>query len=403
MADRQISSILRQGQSTVSSENIPLVDMDTQHADRVSPEKRRGTWSQGHNFGLRCCALSVAIVLLFNVITTIIVASKYYSDSGIAVFHQGDCTATKRLTVGLHLLINILGTILLGASNYCMQCVSAPTRSDIDKAHRQSIWMDIGIPSIRNLERISRSRKAIWSLLFISSLPLHLTYNSVIFPSTSIAYHDIFVVTREFLGSSVPVGEKTLRGGELTDSSKKKLTHLRDVKDSLKDMVNNDCRNILNQPVDSTWANILVVSSYENTSTPVVDFVPGSYNGFAADVSLGSNQFLCASDDLQYCNEAEKAAAQGGCVWVAEGVKELGGCTPISHCSATEANQHCSLSFSIPIMVVVIICNIIKLGSMTVLIWKMDSSPLVTLGDAISSFLDNPGKHAIAFLYTTRP
>ncbi|KAF0316724.1 hypothetical protein GQ607_016066 [Colletotrichum asianum] len=78
------------------------------------------------------------------------------------------------LNTGIHVVINILSIILLAGSNYCMQCLIAPTRPEIDEAHSSQCWLDIGVPSIRNFWSIGRKRKAIWILLSASSLPLHL-------------------------------------------------------------------------------------------------------------------------------------------------------------------------------------------------------------------------------------
>ena len=43
-------------------------------------------------------------------------------------------------------------------------------------------------------------------------------------------------------------------------------------------------------------------------------------------------------------------------------------------------------------MIVVIVCNFIKMSCMAWIAWKQDSEPLVTLGDAIASFLTTPDK-----------
>jgi hypothetical protein len=92
------------------------------------------------------------------------------------VLFDGDCDRVKRLNTGLHLGINILSTILLAGSNYTMQCLSAPTRSEIDSAHNRKpgVYLDIGVPGIRNLGYISRRRVILWVALGLSSLPLHL-------------------------------------------------------------------------------------------------------------------------------------------------------------------------------------------------------------------------------------
>jgi hypothetical protein len=71
-------------------------------------------------------------------------------------------------------MINILSSALLGGSNYCMQRLMAPTRSDIDRAHVQGNWLEIGIPSVRNITAISTGKRTLWFLLAVTSIPLHL-------------------------------------------------------------------------------------------------------------------------------------------------------------------------------------------------------------------------------------
>lgn len=74
----------------------------------------------------------------------------------------------------MHIIINILSTALLAASNYVMQCLSAPTRPDVNEAHTQRKWVDIGTFSIRNFGIMDTKRKFLWVLLFISSFPIHM-------------------------------------------------------------------------------------------------------------------------------------------------------------------------------------------------------------------------------------
>jgi hypothetical protein len=96
--------------------------------------------------------------------------------NGVGVLsEETSCAQAKTINTGVHVLINVLSTILLAGSNYCMQCLSAPTREQIDEAHRQSRWVDVGVPSIRNLfYTASRGNLILWLLLCFSSLPLHL-------------------------------------------------------------------------------------------------------------------------------------------------------------------------------------------------------------------------------------
>lgn len=93
---------------------------------------------------------------------------------GIATTFTGSCKTAKRIKLWSHLGINVLGTLLLAASNSCMQCLVAPTRKEVDRAHVKRRWLDIGPHTCRNLGSIGKARLLLWMLLALSSLPLHL-------------------------------------------------------------------------------------------------------------------------------------------------------------------------------------------------------------------------------------
>jgi hypothetical protein len=124
--------------------------------------------------------LLACVVLLINTGFLVWTIHSRGISGGVGVLYEASCEATKRANIGVHLVINILSSALLGASNYCMQCLSAPTRSEVDKAHHTGNWLDIGIPSLRNVVSSSfgTRKKVCWWLLAISSLPLHLWYVS---------------------------------------------------------------------------------------------------------------------------------------------------------------------------------------------------------------------------------
>lgn len=77
------------------------------------------------------------------------------------------------LVIGLHLLINILSTTILSSSNYCAQFLGALRREDVDRAHFRGSWLDIGIPSVRNIRALGFKRKLLWGILFITTIPVH--------------------------------------------------------------------------------------------------------------------------------------------------------------------------------------------------------------------------------------
>ena len=119
-----------------------------------------------------CCVISV-VIFLINLSCTIVFKAKWGSDGDINNIYQGDCRKAEKISTGLHVVINLLSTLLLGASNLCMQLLAAPRRSEVDRAHRKFVWLHIGVPSLRNLRHIGWERLLICAILGISSIPLH--------------------------------------------------------------------------------------------------------------------------------------------------------------------------------------------------------------------------------------
>jgi hypothetical protein len=142
---------------------------------------------------------SSATVLLANLVTLIVLMAKFKPNRGVVSMLEGDCSLVKRLDIVAHVFINILGTALLGASNLCMQLLAAPTRKEVNKAHGKGKWLDIGVPSIRNLSSIHRSRLIMWLVLGCSSIPVHFIYNSVMSASIPQYGYAAAVVSESFL------------------------------------------------------------------------------------------------------------------------------------------------------------------------------------------------------------
>jgi hypothetical protein len=146
---------------------------------RASIISQHQTWTQKHlrgwRFGILSGSILAFLVLCINASATIYGGiDSEENDDGRKVLYQGDCEEVRQINWGLHLMINVLSTLLLSASNYGMQCLSAPTRKEIDVAHSNRKWLDIGVLSIRNIKNISGMRAWLWLLLGASSLPLHL-------------------------------------------------------------------------------------------------------------------------------------------------------------------------------------------------------------------------------------
>lgn len=62
----------------------------------------------------------------------------------------------------------------------------------------------------------------------------------------------------------------------------------------------------------------------------------------------------------------------------------------VSHCMTKDADQHCQFYFSLPICLTVIACNIVKVSCMCMAARTRRREVLLTVGDSLSSFLENP-------------
>lgn len=159
---------------------------------RLRDSQRKGQL-QGWRFGVVCCISASFAVLTLNSVLAIVAYIKLPRHQGLPTIYEGSCDVVSTCSVIIHAVINILGSVLLGASNYTMQCLAAPTRTDLDRAHAKGNWLDIGVPSVRNLAfHIPWKRMLLWWLLALSSLPVHLFYNSVVFKTVSASNYGMF-------------------------------------------------------------------------------------------------------------------------------------------------------------------------------------------------------------------
>lgn len=136
-------------------------------ADPGDPRAQK--WLSQRGVVLNIAVIIGIVIFLINLIGTIVLMNRF----GSADIFRGDCQTASRLSTAFHVLINILSSLLLSASNFSMQLLVAPTRNEVDRAHNNFTWLDIGVPSLRNLRYIARRKRLAWWILGISSLPLH--------------------------------------------------------------------------------------------------------------------------------------------------------------------------------------------------------------------------------------
>lgn len=122
---------------------------------------------------LRAFTFSLA-ALLVNVSIFLWLFFRFRTEAGIGLLRTSNCREVSAMQTAIKIGLNVISTLILGASTYAMQGTTSPTRDDVDIAHKKGKWLEIGTQSWRNLFYVSRKHAAIWGVLAFASLPLHL-------------------------------------------------------------------------------------------------------------------------------------------------------------------------------------------------------------------------------------
>lgn len=162
---------------------------------------RRRSFQKGWRAGVAASAIMTTVILIINLTLTVWASLSFEIVDGIGNAYVGECSIVNTWSTVLHIFINVLSSAMLSASNYTMQCLTAPTRKECDTAHAHQRWLDIGVPSLRNLCRIRWSRRIAWSILALSGIPIHLLYNSAVFKQldNNSETHNAVIISPPFL------------------------------------------------------------------------------------------------------------------------------------------------------------------------------------------------------------
>jgi len=173
------------GSKCPPTESLTLDSELAQEQSNTFSSVWKPVWYTGWHTGVLACAASAVVVLFINVGLTIYATTnpRHEMEGNIGTLYSGSCDKSKIIGRWLHLGINALSTLLLSGSNYTQQCLAAPTRREIDAAHARRRWMDIGVPSIRNLFKIKLERRLLWIAIGLTSIPLHLLYAYIRIPA----------------------------------------------------------------------------------------------------------------------------------------------------------------------------------------------------------------------------
>ncbi|KIK53457.1 hypothetical protein GYMLUDRAFT_134315, partial [Collybiopsis luxurians FD-317 M1] len=332
-------------------------------------------------FGAWLATFQAATVLLINIIILIWSAVRAGGGSSGLVF-QGDCNEVDHISIGIHLVINVLSTLLLGASNYIMQSLCAPTRREVDEAHKRGSWLDVGVQSLRNLRYTSRRKRLLWMALSVSSIPLHLLYNSSFFSTLSANKYSVYIAQGPDQ-QNIPLARTT--GRQVPESFISNWTILSP----------SDCINAYASDFVSNWSTVIpVVGDYISNGSLILledNALPDDSGEFA----YGGNPFtwICSGMDepTKLCSSVwGNIDPSNWKLQVYIDSSRSDQALPVNYCISQLVVPKCQLNFNLPLLAIVIVFNVVKVVCMSFVAMRIKDGPLVTIGDAIASFIDKP-------------
>ena len=279
-----------------------------------------------------------------------------------------------------------------------MQILTAPTGGEIDLAHAAGRWLDIGVLSMRNLRWISRERMCIWILLGLTSLPLHLVYNSAVYDTLTANKYDLYIASESRL-SNAPLADADGPSRQGAGDAANFLDMAR--KQELERLDPVACIQAYGKSFVSERKDLALICSEWNYglqwSGPRLPIQP-----LGERASAFPYDWICGNPDFNNITVSPVSTTDQPCLpnTIIDGIKHDGiwkyliSSSPnnntIEYCLSQKTPEHCQLQFSVEIMVIVIIANFLKVLCMLYTIWRVKSPTLVTIRDAISSFLQSP-------------
>ena len=113
-------------------------------------------WRAGVALNVFLSFLLLAVAIICLIVLAVYKGQALFADK--SVMYTGSCAIASGIRWGLYGVASVFGVVLIAGANYVFQVLSSPTREEVTAAHEQKRWLDIGIPSVRNLGYIKRAR-----------------------------------------------------------------------------------------------------------------------------------------------------------------------------------------------------------------------------------------------------
>ncbi|KAI0836750.1 hypothetical protein F5Y06DRAFT_288376 [Hypoxylon sp. FL0890] len=378
-------------------------------------------WKQAAK--VNCIILVAMSVILIGLLIS--VTKKVGSVEQALFFYDGACDGgnVSQVNMVLHLLINVISTLVVTSSNFFMQVLNSPSREELNTAHFKGSWMGIGIPSVRNAFSVSKFKTWCWICLLLSSIPIHLLFNSTIFQTDqrNSDFH-VTIATEEFMngGSFYAPGASLVQPGFTFWTSESVLIneslHFDNVADfrsgsfgapvNLTDYAdkNSDAsRNVsVTAQTAGRWERVEIGDckreymscsglKHHGNVVLVVDKPSGWVRNDMWHLMDNQtevwNRYVPSDqpNHLFYNTQCIISLTSG----LQPGTYDLS----VKYCLAEPLDRICHIAMSPTLLLSVTLCVIFKTCTaivVTVVLSRRNQPPLVTLGDAMESFIERP-------------
>ncbi|KAI5794889.1 hypothetical protein FPQ18DRAFT_304254 [Pyronema domesticum] len=371
----------------------------------------------GWRMGMLYCPTSVILVFLTNVTVTIYSLIKYPPSQGI----------------------DGIGTVIEGSCSYLDKILVSPSREDIDRAHSKGDWLDIGVPSICNMRRgMPWDRLILWWLLALTSIPLHLLYNSAAFSTMVVNDYTVAITSLPVFEDNIPIyagytgwfdtdigwlGYNRTRLWSYTNLSSNSLEFnrtsaaysnlIQDVRDSWMEPEGNqkwkrlspqDCVRKYDHSFLTQNKNLVIVTYLDNSTIGLRDafHVQSDYpmpQGWIGCLNHMTNWYV----DRERCEPEDMVRhVLGGGNWTIRGTGRDIDMVPVKECWSEVTEEVCKLQFLMGILAVVVVFNFVKALCMLLILRQRNFAPLVTVGDAIHDFVTNQDLNTAGICYSEK-
>lgn len=322
----------------------------------------------GWRSGVLLNLLLILVILIAGFVCLVVAGTRIALLVGDMELFTGSCSAVAGISWGLHALINVAVVVLLVGANYVFQVLSSPTRSEVALAHEKRKWLEIGVPSARNFRHIGRGRALLAILVLALAVATQIIYNALIFTTSTGYEYDIVAVKAAFLTGGQFSNASATNGAGLTRTE---LLELQDAAASgqLSNLSTTACIDVFSASFNADYQALLLVLSSSGSSDS------SSSNSLVATARAGIG--ASAEDDIT-STDGSQVLVEGS---------EVAYC--LGERAATERDT-CTLNLNGILFAAILGLNLVAFLATAASLLLRRFEPLVTLGDAVTSFLRDP-------------